>query len=312
MPRKARLKDSTSIYHVMVKGNSDSPIFGDKENKCAFLGFVKKYKNIFLFKVYGYCVMDTHAHFIIDSNGSDISKFMHIINQCYAQYFNKKNSRFGHVFGDRFKSKIVTDDRYLLTLSAYIHSNPQDLTEFSNQIEKYPFSSLGSYIGENNDPFHILDPSFILNMFSINHYSAKQQYKSFMGLCSFSENDILEFEFKNEKSNYVSGRTILPRNFSFNQIMSFVESYSHIISNNVYFKYKHRTKQIRSLSILLAHSLCNFTYKELCSMIGNITVSQASRLSYDALSSILQNSTSDFSKIVFDLIEYTTVLNKEA
>ncbi|WDC83583.1 transposase [Caloramator sp. mosi_1] len=58
--------------------------------------------------------MDNHAHFIIDANGADISKIMHFINYKYAMWFNKRYSRHGHLFQDRFKSKIVKDERYLL------------------------------------------------------------------------------------------------------------------------------------------------------------------------------------------------------
>ena len=60
--------------------------------------------------------MDNHAHLLIDANGADISKVMHGINFSYAMYFNKKYEREGHLFKDRFKSKIVDDDRYLKTV----------------------------------------------------------------------------------------------------------------------------------------------------------------------------------------------------
>lgn len=65
------------------------------------------YQENYGFKVYGFCLMDNHAHFIIDVNGADISNIMHSINFKYAQVYNRKHKRHGHLFQDRFKSKIV-------------------------------------------------------------------------------------------------------------------------------------------------------------------------------------------------------------
>lgn len=281
MPRCARKKDNSSVYHVMVKGISDNPLFKLDEEKDKFLNLIKKYKEIFFFKIYAYCVMDTHAHFIIDSNGSDISRFMHVINQCYAQFYNKKHNRFGHVFGDRFKSKIVDDDRYLITLSGYIHNNPLDLPAHKNNIENYKYSSLGAYTGISNDIYKILDTNFILQQFSYDIANSQKLYRKFVGLCT-NKNMIAEMEFRNESTDYRSGRTILVRDFTYNQILFFVSTY---ISTNssIFLKYSSTNKCFRALTILLMHSLCNLSYKEICTNIGNITVSQASKLSYDGL-----------------------------
>lgn len=62
------------------------PLFKDDDDKDKFLFFVQRYQKEFGYKVYTYCLMANHGHFIIDANGSDISKVMHGINQCYAQY----------------------------------------------------------------------------------------------------------------------------------------------------------------------------------------------------------------------------------
>ncbi len=91
--------------------------------KCIY-HLVKKYKDLYNFKIYGYCLMDNHSHLMIDANGADISKVMHGINFSYAMYFNRKYERDGHLFKDRFKSKIVNNDKYLKALSLYIHNNP--------------------------------------------------------------------------------------------------------------------------------------------------------------------------------------------
>ena len=124
MARKARLKADDAIFHIMCKSISEVNLFRDDQDKEKYIYLLKKYKKLYNVKIYGYCLMDNHAHLLVDSNGADISKVMHGINFSYAMYFNKKYKREGHLFKDRFMSKIVDNDRYLKTVSLYIHNNP--------------------------------------------------------------------------------------------------------------------------------------------------------------------------------------------
>ena len=90
MARKARLKSDDAIYHIMCKSISEVDLFKDDEDKEKYLSLVKKYKDLYHVKIYGYCLMDNHSHLLVDANGADISKVMHGINFSYAMYFNKK------------------------------------------------------------------------------------------------------------------------------------------------------------------------------------------------------------------------------
>ena len=84
MPRIARIKKLEGIYHIMVRSISDVSLFKDSKDKDIYLLLIKKYQKIYLFKVYAYCLMQTHGHIAIDCCGADISKIMKSINQCYA------------------------------------------------------------------------------------------------------------------------------------------------------------------------------------------------------------------------------------
>ena len=69
MCRKARIKSEEAIYHVMARCGSDINIFENSEDKIKFLEIVRKYKEIFIFEIYAYCVMNTHYHFLMSANG---------------------------------------------------------------------------------------------------------------------------------------------------------------------------------------------------------------------------------------------------
>jgi REP element-mobilizing transposase RayT len=65
MPRHAREKSPECIYHIMVRSVGGSPLFTCSADKDKYLDLVKKYKGMFLFKIYAYCLLDNHAHLIL-------------------------------------------------------------------------------------------------------------------------------------------------------------------------------------------------------------------------------------------------------
>lgn len=277
MPRTARVKSCTAIFHIMVRSISDIKLFKEDDDKNKYLGLIKRYQEQFGFKVYAYCLMTNHGHFIIDANGADISKIMHCINQCYAQYFNNKYDRRGHVFQDRFKSKVVYDERYLIVLSAYIHNNAADIAECRDAIEKYKYSTLGVYLGVREDIFNIIDEAFIMQLFSSNRTKARERYLELVNRCD--EKVIKDnVEFKDEKSEYKSERTIVSRNCCPDELMEYISAYVGIEKERIRIKYGRDSSASKALYIVLLRCYCNYTHRDICKLIGDITEAQISKL----------------------------------
>lgn len=278
MPRIARIKSIDSIFHVMVRSISEVDLFKSKEDKVLYLSRIKNYQKLYNFKVYGYCLMDNHAHFIIDANGADISKIMHSINFSYATLFNIKHERHGHLFQDRFKSKIVEDDTYLITLSAYVHNNPTDINGYENCPEKYEFSSLPVYLGMAHDPYELLDEDFIMSMFGRNSKTAIENYMKLVYKCDHKKN-MEEFEFLNEKTEYRSERRILVRDMSGDEIVRFILSKMGVSEEKVRGKHSRSLVEIKALLVFMMRSLCNYNCSDICKLLGNISQSRVSMLS---------------------------------
>ena len=278
MPRKARVKTNESIFHIMCKSISEVNLFKDVEDKKKYLLIIKKYKDLYNFKLYGYCLMDNHSHLMIDANGADISKVMHGINFSYAMYFNRKYKRGGPLFKDRFKSKIVNTERYLKTLSLYVHNNPTDIGEFKDCPEKYGFSSLGIFLGKRCDSFKIVDYGFIMSLFGNNLKNARKNYFNLIFHCN-EEKLKQELEFEDEKTEYKSHRKMLVRNFEPEDIIEFIASKMDISKGNLYTKHGRKFVKARALAVVLMRSLCNFKCSDITRMLGNITQARISRLS---------------------------------
>jgi putative transposase len=278
MPRCARVKSYDAIYHTMVRSISEVNLFKSDEDKAAYLDFMKKYQKLYKFRVYAYCLMDNHAHFIIDANGADISKIMHSINFSYAQYFNKKYDRHGHLFQDRFKSKIVENEKYMFALSAYIHNNPTDIKSFENCPEKYYFSSLEIYLGIRRDPFELIEDGFILSLFGNNKKTARENYLNFVLKCR-KIIKMKELEFENEATEYRSYRKLLVRNFNVDDVIKFIVEKMDVQKIKLHMKYCKEIVEAKALLVLLLRSLCNLKCSEICRILGNITQSRVSSLS---------------------------------
>lgn len=157
MPRVAREKSSSGIYHVILRGINRQSIFETDHDKYVFLNILRKIKipesknpaerigNAYT--LYAYCLLDNHVHLLIKEEKEDISKVMKRLTCAYVPYFNKQYDRVGQLFQDRFKSEPCNDIRYFSTLIRYIHRNCIKAGLCSSP-EEYHWSSWREYITE--------------------------------------------------------------------------------------------------------------------------------------------------------------------
>lgn len=278
MPRTRRIKHFSYIYHVMGKSINESPLFREDSDKDVYLQKIKSAQKKHGFKLYGYCLMDNHVHLLIDANGADISKIVQRINQCYVQHhYNIIYKREGHLFKDRFNSKVVDSMNYLFTLSAYIHNNPKKIKGYENCPEKYKYSSFAYYLGLEYDKYGIIDREFITHFFSGDVKRARNNYQKFVMMCN---DDVMtaHCEFIDKKGDYCSGRTVLERSFSPEDIMEFIKYYMNIDKVMLKWKYNRKATKARAICVFLIRYYCDFSYSQICRIIGRLTLSRISAL----------------------------------
>lgn len=94
--------------------------------------------------------MPTHFHFLIYVRSIEtelIKKNIGILLSSYTKAINKSFSRTGSLFQNHTKTKLITDERYLLRLTNYIHQNPLRIGIVKNIVD-WEFSSYRDYIGK--------------------------------------------------------------------------------------------------------------------------------------------------------------------
>jgi REP element-mobilizing transposase RayT len=118
-----------------------------EEDKESFLSTLAKFKSRFGFKLYGFVIMDNHAHLVIEAlNHITISKIMHAVTLSYSVKFRKKYSYTGYVWQGRFNSNVIENDSYILHCLEYIHNNPIR-AKMVKRVQNYPWSSYRYYNG---------------------------------------------------------------------------------------------------------------------------------------------------------------------
>ncbi len=174
MPRSARKKSSSGIYHIVLRGINKQRIFEDDEDNQYFLEKLKTYKDISGYEIYAYCLMSNHVHLLMKEGEEPLSTAFRRIGASYVYWYNWKYSRSGHLFKDRFKSEPVERDEYFLTVMRYIHQNPLK-AGIAKEIQEYRWSSYREY---NQKPV-ICNTKFALNMFSVDHIKALKMWVEF-------------------------------------------------------------------------------------------------------------------------------------
>jgi len=161
----------------MLRGNEKKKIFIDAEDKSVFIDILYDKKKDDNFCLYAYCIMDNHVHLVIKEQEVPISHVMRRIGTSYAVYFNKKYKRVGHVFQDRYKSEVIEDDSYLLSVIRYVHNNP--VKAGICKIHEYKWSSYPFYIQAARGQKKLVEHEEILSCFSKDANRAVRLFKEF-------------------------------------------------------------------------------------------------------------------------------------
>lgn len=174
MPRSARKKSTTGIYHVMLRGINQQQIFEDSEDYEKFLQILKDCKAISGFKLYAYCLMGNHVHLLIHEVSEPIEQIMKRVATRFVYWYNIKYQRVGHLFQDRFKSEPVEDDSYFLTVIRYIHQNPIK-AEIRKQITAYEYSSYAEFFKDSD----LIDSELVFGMIPKEDFEKFNNHTSF-------------------------------------------------------------------------------------------------------------------------------------
>ena len=146
MPRSKRDQTPGLIRHVMARGNGRMRIFEDDGEYRYFVALFGDVAHEFKIDCLNYCLMPNHYHLTLQPTLPNLSNAMRHLNSVYAQWWNRRHDRVGHVFQGRFKDQIVQGEGYFLNLCRYIARNPER-GKLTARPEEWCWSSYPATIG---------------------------------------------------------------------------------------------------------------------------------------------------------------------
>ena len=150
--RHARLTWKGAYHHI----------FNTDHLKLKYISFLKEQIITDKIRLFAFCVMGNHFHFVLENNTGEMSAFMKKLNSRYGCYYRKKMGGKGYVFQGRFQSTIIENDSYLKRTILYILNNPVRAGLTKDFIE-YKWSSASQYF-ESKVSEHI-EKNFVLGLF---------------------------------------------------------------------------------------------------------------------------------------------------
>lgn len=271
MPRQARVTGAFSTYHVILRGNERRAIFLCDNDRTKFLGILERVKRKYGCIIEAYCLMDNHIHLLLFDNGHDIARIMKSMNISYAYHFNKTYNRVGHLFQDRFKSELISDDTYLLQVSAYIHQNPVK-AGIVDTAKKYPWSSMRAYLSKEQRELDLVNADRILGMFSADSGRAAQAYAEYATAELLTDQSGLS-------GNAAVGCTEM-RNSAFLESWDAAQDFllKVLVRTNTTLDELRHKKALRSSLIRELRSRSSLTLREIGKLTGGLSASAISKI----------------------------------
>ena len=125
MARRKRYLEDGAEYHVSSKVNRGEMIFLQAWARVLFMSILAEAKRRYKFQIRAFCLMSNHYHFIIKPlEGNSLSEIMRWILSMFAIKYNEHLGIHGHVWQERFFSRILRTIREFHDAIEYVLNNP--------------------------------------------------------------------------------------------------------------------------------------------------------------------------------------------
>ncbi len=179
MSRQLRLEFPGSLWHITHRGNERRPIFADDNDRARFIELLGKAAERFRWIVTTYALMPNHYHFVVELTADHtLSRGIQWLDGGYAQAFNWRHDRVGHLYQGRFRAILVNQESHALEVLRYVVLNPVR-GNIVPRPEAYEWSSHRAVLGLAAAP-KWLAVDRVLAQFSERRDVARRRYASFV------------------------------------------------------------------------------------------------------------------------------------
>jgi putative transposase len=122
--RQARGTVHAGSYHVTRRSTGPIEMFRDDFDRTDFCRRLERTINRFRWVCHGFVLMTTHYHLLVEVEEDALQPGMQLLNGTYAQEFNRRYGRTGHLKGSPYGARFIETDEHLLSCVRYIARNP--------------------------------------------------------------------------------------------------------------------------------------------------------------------------------------------
>ncbi len=124
MPRRPRRDHHGTLHHITARGNNRREIYSTDDDRETFYGLLASGCRTYDVRCHADCLMGNHYHLVLEAPVAAVSKLLWFVNNRYAIAYNDRHGRVDHLFGRRFHSSTMPDDRAAMAVMAYVALNP--------------------------------------------------------------------------------------------------------------------------------------------------------------------------------------------
>jgi REP element-mobilizing transposase RayT len=149
MPRGPRIDTLRLYQHVWHRGVGTRTIFLDDEDRRNFVARLQRLAEECGIRCFAWVLMGNHFHLVVQTTTTRLREFMARLLTGHARYFNERHGHVGHLFQNRYGSRVVLDDADLAGVVVYALRNPREagLVASSGTDEDYEWSNLSALMG---------------------------------------------------------------------------------------------------------------------------------------------------------------------
>src|SRR5450755_2549049 len=155
MPRSARFIAPGVAHHITQRGVDRQLVFRTRMDRLVYLGLLRDQARLAELPIWAYRLVGKHIHLIaVPAEAAQLAEVMQRVHGRYAQYFNARRGRCGHLWQNRFSS-CALGPAHLWTALRYVELNPVRAA-MGQKAEDYEWSSTRAHLA-GQDPQRLLD-----------------------------------------------------------------------------------------------------------------------------------------------------------
>ena len=142
-------------HHVTQRGVDKCETFSTEEDRQTYLRLLRANLDDADVRLLGWCLMTNHVHLVaIPGREDSLAKFFRRVHGRYAQYYNARSGRTGHLWQNRFFACGLSPS-HLRGALVYVDQNPIRARVVVT-ADEYRWSSAAAHLTKV-DEFHLID-----------------------------------------------------------------------------------------------------------------------------------------------------------